>query len=411
MKKVIRIAIPLLIIALGWASMKALSTKEEPRRSQRRGGNLPKVRVAELSRTDFQVTITSQGLVRAHNSTTITPRVSGRIETIHPKFEEGAFFREGDILVELDSTDFKAAIASADARVARAEAALAQEEARARQALDDWKVLNLEGEPGPLVLREPQLKEARANLAAAQAEQSAAQRDLERSKVLAPYDGCVLRRLTGPGQSVSPGTSLGEIFSTDFAEIRLPLAADDLAFFRMPEDVPENPVQTTIFDALTSENSTTWKGTIMRSEGALDDDSRKLFVIARVEDPYGLKSDHPPLRVGQPVTAEIEGTVLEDVFVIPREGLRNPTEVLLVNPEEHTLARTEISPIWGDENSVVVRDDLPEGWLLVVSQLSYAANGTKVEILPDEPEEDDLEDLKAAQRPGKKSPDTQNSGA
>ncbi len=37
--------------------------------------------------------------------------------------------------------------------------------------------------------------------------------------------------------------------------------------------------------------------------------------------------------------------------------------------------------MWVEEDQVVVGDDLPEGWLLVVSQLSYAADGAKVELM------------------------------
>ncbi|MFP6864607.1 MAG: hypothetical protein VCA35_01600, partial [Roseibacillus sp.] len=66
------------------------------------------------------------------------------------------------------------------------------------------------------------------------------------------------------------------------------------------------------------------------------------------------------------------------------------------NPEDSTIQRTGIEPIWEDKKHVIVRDDLPEGWLLVVSQLSYASNGAKVEILDEDAEADRL---KAAQSP------------
>ena len=106
-------------------------------------------------------------------------------------------------------------------------------------------------------------------------------------------------------------------------------------------------------------------------------------MITRVEDPYGLKSGHQPLRIGQPVQAELEGRLLEDVIILPRKGMRGPTEIVLVNPEDMTIQRVEVSPIWEDLDNIIVRDDLPEDWLLVTSQLPYAANGSKVEVLSD----------------------------
>jgi RND family efflux transporter MFP subunit len=391
----LRFLIPLLLIAVGYGGMKILGTKVEetaPPRSFER--ELPKADVIELRRSSFAASIDSQGVVRAHNSTPLTSRVSGRVQLINPRFEDGGFFKKGDILLELDPSDFEASLASAEARLARATAAHAQEVARAQQALLDWQDLGYTEPPSDLVLRKPQLKEAEANVKSGQADLLQAQRDLERARVLAPYDGCVLKRNVGPGQSITPGTPLGEIFSTDFAEVRLPLAAGDYPFVNLPGESNKESVPVVLSDALSTENGHQWQARIVRSEGVLDETSRELFVIARIDDPYGIVSDGPRLRVGQPVRAHIEGKVLDNVYVLPRKSLRSPTEVLLVNPEDDTIQRTNIDPIWSDVDEVVVRHDLPAGWLLVTSRLPYAANGAKVEpVLP----EDDAP--KAVQRP------------
>lgn len=409
MKIAIRLLIPpILILGLGWWVLGWLSEGEEkPKRSRDYRRAPPKVRVAKLERTDFKVIISSNGVVRAHNSTSLTPRVSGQVLRISEQFEDGAFFQSGDVLIELDPTDFDAALATAKARVARAEAVLAQEQARAEQARLDWTDLGNLGEPSDLVLRKPQLKEATASLTAAKADLEAANRDAERSEIAAPYAGCVRRRLVGPGQSVSPGTDLGEIFSTEFAEIRLPLTASDLSYFKLPEDAGESPISVSFYDSLDSTNTHCWKGTVIRTEGVLNANSRELHVISRVHDPYGLHGSDPPLRIGQPVHAKIEGKALQEVFVLPRKSLRNPTEVVLVDPKENTIKRTQITPIWEDKQHVIVRDDLPEGWLLIVSSLPYAADGDKVEIIENTPPAEDAEALNA----GKSSTDASGSGS
>lgn len=342
----------------------------------------PIAEVIELRRQEFPVTLTTQGVVQPRNSTSLTPRVSGRILRVSERFEPGAFFSKGEVLLELDPTDFEAAVATAEAQLARSEAALAQEQARSQQALLDWKALGNTDAPSDLVMRKPQLKEAEANLKAAEAQLLQAQRDLERAQVLAPYDGCVKERLVGLGQTVNSGTTLGEIFSTADAEVRLPLSADDLSFALLPEEHPDTTIDAVLTDALRPENERTWIGQVVRSAGVLDEGSRELFLTARVTDPYGLKSGKPPLRMGQPVLAKIAGTTLPNVFVVPRSSLRTPTQVILVDPETSTIQRTDIFPIWSNETEVVVQDDLPEGWLLVVSRLPVAANGATVKPVP-----------------------------
>ena len=340
-----------------------------------------------LKRTDYRVILQSQGIVQPHNQTSLTPRVSGRVINISPNFESGSFFEKDDVLLELDSSDFIAAQTSAEARLARAEATLAQEEARAKQALLDWQDLGYTTPPTELVLRKPQLKEAKANVKAAIADLSDATRDLERTKVLAPYAGRVKERLVGLGQSISPGTTIGEIFSTDFAEVRLSLSARELIHVKLPNNPDDPPVPVKLADALTEESLQSWNGFIVRTEGTLDEKSRKLFVIARVDDPFGLhKEVDAPLRIGQPVRATLEGTLISQVFVIPRKTLRRPNEILLINPEDTTLLRQKINPIWSDEENLVVTDDLIEGWHIVTNRLATAPNGAKVKIV--EPEEE-----------------------
>ena len=302
---------------------------------------------------------------------------------IHPLFENGAFFKKGTVLLELDPSDFESDLASAEAQLARAEAAMVQEQARAEQALLDWKDLGYTDEPGDLVLRKPQLKEADANVKAAEAVLIKAQRDLAHTRVLSPYDGCVLSREVGLGQSVGTNTPLGSIFSTDFAEIRLPLSAEDLKYINLHNGDLEDTIPVTLTDAIDPDSTTVWKGKLLRSEGVLDPASRELFVVAQVEDPYGLATGNLPLRVGQPVTAKIEGTTLKDVFVIPRKSLREPTQVVLINPEDSTIERHRFDPVWSEETQIIVKEDLKEGWWLAISKLPFAANGSVVNVVPE----------------------------
>ncbi|MGB2453920.1 MAG: efflux RND transporter periplasmic adaptor subunit [Akkermansiaceae bacterium] len=397
MSQLIRIILPIAVLAVGYFSFHQLSDEKEmppPRIGERRP---IEAQANLLQREDYQVVLQSQGLVQPHNKTSLTPRVGGRVREISPNFESGSFFKKGETLLVLDPTDFQTAKTAALARLARAEASLAQEDARAKQALLDWNDLGYTEPPTDLVLRKPQLKEAKANVKAAQADLDDAIRDLERTEVIAPYAGRVRQRLVGLGQSVSSGTVLGEIFSTDFAEVRLSLSAKELIHVKLPDNPEDPPVDVTLVDALTEGSEKTWEGEIVRTEGILDAKSRKLFVIARVNDPFGLegsqnKSNNEPLRIGQPVRAILEGATIPDVFVIPRKTLYRPNEILTIHPTEFTLKRQKITPIWTDPENLVVSKNLIEGWYLVTNRLTAAPEGAKVEIV--EPEEEPKAALK-----------------
>lgn len=388
MARLLRFILPLIVLAVGYFGYQRLSIEDEKTSPVRPPRKIIEAQAVVLKKVDYRVTLESQGIVQPHNQTSLTPRVSGRIIYISPNFESGSFFENNDILIELDPTDFVAARITVEARLARSEASLAQEEARAEQALLDWEDLGYTTPPTELVLRKPQLKEARANVKAAQAELSEAIRNLDRTKVRAPYAGRVKERLIGLGQSISQGTKIGEIFSTDFAEVRLSLSARELIHVKLPNNPEDAPIPVTLNDALTDASTQSWQGSIVRTEGTLDEKSRKLFVIARVDDPFGLKTKvDAPLRIGQPVRAILEGGLIPGVFVIPRETLRRPNEVILINPEDSTLKRQHISPIWSDRKNLVVTEDLIEGWLLVTNRLATSADGAKVKIVEPESEE------------------------
>jgi RND family efflux transporter MFP subunit len=379
----VRLLIPVFILALGALVAWRMSTPVDVPKPNPAPPQVLKTEVLELQRTDFPVLLESQGSVRAHYTTTITPQVAGTLIKIHDSFEDGAFFEKDEVLAELDPADFQVAVSAAESRLARAEAVLIQEEARAKQARLNWEDLGYDEEPSDLVLRIPQLKEANATVGAAKADLEQALRNLERTKIRAPFAGRVQRRAVGLGQAVGGSTPLGEVFATDFAEIRLPLSPRQLDFITLPSRPGDPEVPVTLTDALGGSGSSQWQARIVRTEGSIDESSRELFAIARIDDPFGLASGKPPLRIGQPVRASIRGKVLEQVFVLPRNALRGVNRIYLVDREGEAPAiqRTEVDPVWSTADVLVIRDGLEAGQWLSTTRLPYAPDGAPVEIV------------------------------
>jgi hypothetical protein len=121
-----------------------------------------------------------------------------------------------------------------------------------------------------------------------------------------------------------------------------------------------------------------WQGQIVRATGSIDTSSRQLFVIAQVDDPYGRgPADRPPLRIGQFVEAQITGTLLSDVFVVPRSALSEGRELLVIDAGER-LQRREVEIIWADQHQVVIRTGLQAGEIISMTPLPGAISGSRV---------------------------------
>ena len=384
----LRILAPLALLGVGIFGYSKLSIAVPEEAQPRRERKPVETRVLELKREDYRVKIPSQGNIRAHGLVNLTSEVPGKVQAIHPPFEEGAFFSKGDILLEINPIDLRVALISAQAQVAAAQLNLEKEEALAEQARLDWKDLGYEDEPSALVRREPQLKAARQSLLLAEAQEESALRNLERTKVTAPFDGRVLRRTVGVGQSIGPSTALAEIFATDYSEVRLPVSTLNLRDLTLPEDASDPPLAVTLRDGLDDQSSTEWSARILRTEGALDSSTLELFAIARIEDPFGLQSEHPPLRIGQPVIAAIPGKTLKDVFVIPREAVSQLSRIRIVDPATLKLGSSYIRPLHSDDDNIIFRDpSLEDGTLLALTRLVYAPDGGGVIIIPEENDE------------------------
>lgn len=371
---------------LGFLALDQLSRKTKDTTENEPEAQTVRTQVQALHVEDYEVHVEAQGIVLPHHEVTLTPQVPGKIIKIHRNFENGTFFQENEVLVELEADDYETALVSAEAQVARTWAALAQEEARAIQAKLNWDDLGYGEAPTDLVLRIPQLQDAKANFKSAEASLARARRDLERTKIRAPFNGRVRQRVVGLGQSVGAGSELGVLFDVGHAEIRLPIAARQRRHLALPETDADAPVPVIIRDAIDPEEESVWKGQIIRTEGALDRHSLELFAIARVDDPFGLSSKLPPLRIGQPVTASIPGRVLDKVVALPRNAVWQLDQVHLVDKASMTLQLLTIQPLWKDKAHVIVRDPaITDGALLATTRLVYAPDGAEVEIMPDAP--------------------------
>ncbi len=304
MRKFLKYILPLGLIAISILLVVVMVTIAKGKRPDRKDSGSLAVRVdaipAEMVSLNFSVY--SQGTVKPRTETTLVAEVAGQIVSVSSNFIPGGFFRQGEVLLQIDPSDYETALLRAQASLAARKAQLADQTARSEQARKDWANLGRQGEPSDLTLRIPQLAEAKAAVQAAEAELKEAERKLQRTRIKVPYDGLVRSKLVDVGQFVSPGTPLGVTFAIDTAEIRLPLSGNDLKFLDLPsatrlEESQRVPVTLSAED---SGSDKQWNAQIVRTEGVVDIGSRVIYAVAEVVDPYGVlgQSSRPGIENG-----------------------------------------------------------------------------------------------------------------
>ena len=343
----------------------------------------PGVRVHEVTLETVQLSVLSQGTVRPRTESQLVPEISGRVTWVAPSFAEGGFFDAGDVLVTIDPFDYQQALVSSRSQLAQARLQLALEEAEAEVAQREWEELG-RGDPRELTMRKPQLEDARAAVAAAEANVRRVRRDLERAEITAPYIGRVRRKNADVGQFLTVGTPVATIYAVDVAEIRLPLPDAELAYLNLPlsyRSSEERPGPHVTLRSTFAGKTHEWQGNVVRTESELDPATRMVHVVAEVLDPYapGPDSDRPPLAVGMYVEAEIEGRQFTDVAVLPRAALRGRSQVLVVNIEDRLYSRA-VDVLRSTAESIFVRGGLKTGDLVVVSAIDHPTEGMRVQL-------------------------------
>lgn len=378
-----KVGIPIIILIIAVVILFALiKAKEKPEKEEVEAPVfLVDATDIELSTVEFLVY--AQGAVQPRNQTMLSAQVSGRIIRVADNFIEGGFFDKGDVLVEIEAVDYETDLLLAQAELAQAQASLDEEIARGQVAEKEWSSFN-SGTPPELGLRKPQLAREQALVKAAEANLARARRNLERTKIRAPYDGLVKSRDVDLGQFLPLGGQIGEVFSTDIAQVRLPLTDDDIAFIG---DLSEQESQVTLSAQVAGQRQF-WQGRLVRDEAVLDDARRVIFGVVEVQDPY-LRTDaqlnQTQLKFGRFVEASITGIKADNIIKLPRFVLRLDGTVLSV-AEDSTLRINPVEVIRTDEDFVYISGGLDTRHKVVLSAVSTPYDGMPVRLLESPPQ-------------------------
>lgn len=358
-------------------------TRKPPVRTERKIV-APLVKVQIVRQQDIQMVVQGYGTVQPKVQAEVVPQVSGKVVAINPDFKDGGFIEAGEALITIDPRDYELAVQRAQAEVARAEVELDIERAEAEVSRQEWEQLNPGTEPpSPLVVREPQIRQAQTRLEAAKAVLATAELNLERTGVSLPFDGRVVSETVDLGQYVSSGQSIGKIYGIEAVEIEVPLEDKELAWF----DVPANPVSINGGDSVKTGStaevrshfagaSHTWQGLVVRTTGEIDKTSRLVSVVVEVSEPFKAANGRPPLVPGMFVEVIIKGKILENAISVPRYAVHNGNEVWVVN--NNLLRIQPLGIARADKDFVYAVSGIEDGAVIVVSPLDIVTNRMKI---------------------------------
>lgn len=342
----------------------------------------PHVEVLEAQPATHRAIIEATGVAVAAVTATINPEISGRVISRNPSLVPGGRIKQGDVLVRIDSRDYRFALNQEKARLQAAELEAAVERGRGSVASREWELLGRgEGADSPLALRRPHLAAAKANVAGARSGVERAQLALSRTTLRAPWNAVVVEAQAEVGQLVGPTSKVVTLTGTDQIWIKVSVPLDRLPELDIPGVSSEIGSSAVVVHDLGSGRRVERQGKVVRLESRLDAQTRTAQLLVAVDDPLDEPAGAVPLLPGSFVRLELMGKSMPGIHLVPRGAVREGTHVWLVNGDNR-LERRDVQVGWGTEDQLFLTGGLTAGDRIVTTRLATPLEGMEVQIRP-----------------------------
>ncbi len=305
------------------------------------------VSVRVVAPKSYPALVKSFGEVVPLWKTTIKSQVDGKIIFLSKKLQVGSIVKKGELLVQLEKSEFEMHVAEARSRLASAKVALLREQQEGKQARKNWERSNIKRKPdSPLVLRVPQLEMVKSDVAAAQSALKRAEVLLRYTDIRAPFDGVIMQSNVSLGETLNIGFTGGEIatiYSLDAVEVGVQLDREQWSMLAEPHANETARLYTPQRDSY-------WDAEIVRKSLHLDRKSRLQTLFMKVKRPL---EQTPPLLPGTFVEAEITGREIQDLVEIPETALTKQGVVWFVDKKNRLQSR-RVNPVFYGEGVVYI---------------------------------------------------------
>lgn len=380
----LRVLAPLLVLAIAVGAFIALSsTAKKPERST--DEPLPiAVEIVPVRSVKTNLRVTAQGEVRSKTEADIAARVSGQIVYVAPRFEAGAAVKTGDVIARIDPAEYMLAVERARSQVSRARENLARVRSEAALAEGDWRELGMKGDPSDLTLQKPQVASATADLRTAEAFVREAELSLQRTEIVAPFDGRVKTRRIDVGDFVVAGAPVASLFAIDVAQVRVPLTDYDLGVLGVAPGfaaTERDPGPAASVRGAGAGANQVWTGYLTLVEASFEAATRLVYGLVEVKDPFATTA---PLAPGMYVSVELKGRTEDNFRAVPR-GAFKKNEIVYTVGTDGAIRGRRLTPAHATAEDVFFREGIEAGERVVVSYLPSPRDGMKVRDVKDPP--------------------------
>ncbi|MBD3584952.1 efflux RND transporter periplasmic adaptor subunit [Salinimonas sp. HHU 13199] len=378
----------IVIAATAMAVITVYSTEPVAEKDGATRSNAMPVDIMTATRSEHTPVITAMGEVVPAQQVMLRPRVSGEINAISKSFVPGNIVEKGQWLVKLDQKDYQLALQRAKSDLSQAQALLDIEMGEQEVARNDLATLerDVPQKNRALILREPQLKQVRAQMEQAEVAVREAQLALERTTINMPFTGQITSQDVNLGSQVSPADTIANVVGTKNYWIEAALPSSQLQWLARPtNNKSDNDSQ-----RVKIQNSTVWgdgvtrEGKIKEVVTTLDAQTRMATVLIEVEDPLLTQVSEQdadifaPVIAGSYVRVSLPAKTLSNVIRLPVSYVRKDNTVWVA--QDNLLQVITVSVIYRDEQYAYIDKGIEPGDKIITTNLAVVRDGAQVRI-------------------------------
>jgi RND family efflux transporter MFP subunit len=409
-------------IALGLLVLIMMASNRQAPQNVEPGEPTKLVRIVEAQQLELIPVAEGYGSVQPARVWSAVAQVAGRIVDIHPRLRDGEIISEESLLLQIDPVDYQLNLAQAEAELAEleveatnAKASLSIEERALGIAQREFQRISKLAKKG--TASQSAVDDAERNLLSSrnavqnvkntlallptkrkvlEAKRTQAERDLENTRLPAPFNLRVTNMSIELDQYVSKGQTLVAGDAVDRIEViaRFPMSSLRRLFIGHEQhDISAELMNGNLADFVALQPrvrldlGTTiaeWEAEFVRFSDTVDPETRTMGVVVAVDKPFEKiePGRRPPLSKGMFVQVLLQGKAQPGRIVIPRSAVRDG--VVYLADDENRLRRQPVDLLFSQGEISVIASGIEAGAKIVVSDLVPAVSGMRLETKVDE---------------------------
>ncbi len=366
-RKIILSILGLLIIAGAvFLAQKLAGMKEEPVPVEQKTVN--SVYAKTVKNTSTPITLTASGSLAARDRVDLFAEVQGIFESSAKTFKPGSFYSKGQILLKLNSEEFRANIRAQKASLYNQMVGFLPDlRLDYADAFPKWQeyIRNFDESESLQALPKPATEKEKLFITGKGIYTtfyniSNLEERLGKYIIRAPFSGVLTEAMVNPGALVSPGQKLGQFISTGIYELEVNVNVAYMDLLRVGRSVELHNL----------EKTKKWTGKVARVNGKVDQASQTIGVFIQVSG--------KDLKEGMYLEADLEAKQIADTYELDRRLLLDNNQVFVV--KDTLLDVTAVSPVHFKENSVVVQG-LADGTQILAKPVPGAYAGMRIKVI------------------------------